>query len=358
EAVTQLQDKNFTVAPLNLANTENNAVPDDADVVVIAGLRQALFESEVIALRDYLEQGGSLFVMVDPQIETGLEVLMSQWGVVPEKTIVIDTSPGGQAVGLGPAVPLVTDYGDHPITEAFNQGRSFYQVARPLQIREVPNIEVSPLLFTSQESYAETVEEGSELTVDPDRPPEGPFSLGVALSRPAVVDVEDILPEPEAPNTSAGEETDAETSETEGETAETTAPETANSPAAATGDVAETETNSADEPPADNTPAEDTLTDDALSTDAPRDSRMVVIGNSTFATDGQFNRFLNGDVFLNSVSWLSQIDNPTLSIQPKEATNRRFNMAVRQEILLTLLALVVFPLAGLIGAGTLWARRR
>lgn len=358
EAVTQLQDKNFTVAPLNLANTENNAVPDDADVVVIAGLHQALFESEVIALRDYLEQGGSLFVMVDPQIETGLEVLMSQWGVVPEKTIVIDTSPGGQAVGLGPAVPLVTDYGDHPITEAFNQGRSFYQVARPLQIREVPNIEVSPLLFTSQESYAETVEEGSELTVDPDRPPEGPFSLGVALSRPAVVDVEDILPEPEAPNTSAGEETDAETSEAESETAETTAPETANSPAAATGDAAETETNSTDEPPADNTPAEDTLTDDALSTDAPRDSRMVVIGNSTFATDGQFNRFLNGDVFLNSISWLSQIDNPTLSIQPKEATNRRFNMAVRQEILLTLLALVVFPLAGLIGAGTLWARRR
>ena len=85
---------------------------------------------------------------------------------------------------------------------------------------------------------------------------------------------------------------------------------------------------------------------------------MVIIGNSTFATDGQFSRYLNGDVFLNSVSWLSKIDNPTLSIQPKEPTNRRLTMTVQKQILLMLLALVAFPLAGLVGAGTLWARRR
>ncbi len=312
EAVTQLQDKNFTVAPLNLAET--TTVPETADVVVIAGLRQELFENEVVALRDYLERGGSLFVMIDPQIKTGLEALMSQWGVVPGDAIVIDNSGGGQVVGLGPAVPLVTDYGDHPITEAFNEGRSFYQVARPLQIREVPNVEESPLLFTSRESYAETITEGDELTVDQDRPPEGPFALGVALSRPAaIVEVDDVSSNLEA----VEEEVDGEV-----------------------------------------TAATDAETTDTQEERSQRDSRMVVIGNSTFATDGQFNRYLNGDVFLNSVSWLSQIDNPTLSIQPKEQTNRRLNMTVQQQILLMLLALVVFPLAGLIGAGTLWARRR
>ncbi|MEL7226510.1 MAG: ABC transporter, partial [Cyanobacteria bacterium J06576_12] len=79
---------------------------------------------------------------------------------------------------------------------------------------------------------------------------------------------------------------------------------------------------------------------------------------SAYATDGQFGRFLNGDLFLNSVSWLSQIDSPTLSIRPKEVTNRRLPMTVREQILVFLLAVVVFPLAGLIGAGTLWARRR
>ena len=85
---------------------------------------------------------------------------------------------------------------------------------------------------------------------------------------------------------------------------------------------------------------------------------MVVIGNSSFATDGLFNQQLNGDVFLNSVSWLSKIDSPTLAIRPKAATNRRLNMTVQQQIWLMLLSLVVFPLLGLVGAGALWARRR
>jgi len=56
--------------------------------------------------------------------------------------------------------------------------------------------------------------------------------------------------------------------------------------------------------------------------------------------------------------WLSKLDDPVLSIRPKEVTNRRFEMTVGQQIFLTLLALVIFPLGGLIGAGTLWLVRR
>lgn len=294
EAATRLKEQNYTVTPLNLADT--GSVPTDADVLIIAGAQEELFENEIIAIRDYLEAGGSALILIDPQAKTGLEILMSQWGVVPENTLVIDPSSGGQLAGLGPAVPLVTDYGDHPITAAFENGRSFYPVARPLQIREVSEVSNEPLLFTNQNSHAQPITEG-ELSVDADKPPEGPFALGVALSRPAVVE--------------------------------------ATTPSDDVTDSVET-----DEPP------------------EPADSRMVIIGNSSFATDGFFNRQLNGDVFLNSVTWLSKVDNPVLSIQPKEVTNRRFNMSVQQQIWLMLLALVVFPLLGMVGAGTLWARRR
>ena len=372
EAVNQLRDKNFTVEPLNLADT--STVPDDADVVVIAGLRQKLFESEVIALRDYLEQGGSLFVMVDPQTETGLEVLMSQWGVVPEGTIVIDNSGGGQLVDLGPAVPLVTDYGDHPITAAFDEGRSFFQVARPLQIREVPDVEGAPLLFTSQESYAETITEGTELTVDPDRPPEGPFALGVALSRPSVeVENESAETSEEPAAEESVDAADSEAVDSEAADAEALDSEAVDSEAVDS-EAVEPDAEAVDEASVDEETEsldvevlgkaeeregaesiDETFTDEA---NVPRDSRMVVIGNSAYATDGQFGRFLNGDLFLNAVSWLRQIDSPTLSIRPKEVTNRRLPMTVREQILVFLLAVVVFPLAGLIGAGTLWARRR
>lgn len=313
EAANRLKDQNYTVAPLNLADTAT--VPPDADVLIIAGAQKELFENEIIAVRDYLESGGSVLILIDPQAKTGLEILMSQWGVVPENTIVIDTSGGGQLVGLGPAAPLVTIYGDHPITSAFENGRSFYPVARPLQIREVSNVQETPLLFTNQSSHAQPITEG-ELSVDAEKPPEGPFSLGVALTRPAIVDVSDGAKD------TASETATAEGTTTEGETPEAATEETGDKTA------------------------------------APKESRMVVIGNSSFATDGLFSQQLNGDVFLNSVTWLSKIDNPVLSIQPKEATNRRFNLSVQQQIWLTLLALVIFPLAGIVGAGTLWARRR
>lgn len=307
EAASRLRDANYTVEPLNLANT--GAVPADADVLIIAGPRQMLFEKEVAAVKDYLEADGSVFIMIDPQVKTGLEGLMSQWGVVPEDTLVIDTSGGGQLVGLGPAAPLVTDYGDHPITAAFEDGRSFFPEVRPLQIRAVSNIKETPLLFTDQRSYAEPITEG-ELSIDPDQAPEGPFAVGVALSRPGQENADSKLPnKPTSGQTNGAEEP-----------------------------------GSAEARPESDLPAEE--------------SRMVVIGNSSFAIDGLFDQQLNGDVFLNSVNWLSKLDNPTLSIRPKEPTNRRFNLTVTQQLLLMLLALVVFPLLGLIGAGTLWARRR
>ena len=84
----------------------------------------------------------------------------------------------------------------------------------------------------------------------------------------------------------------------------------------------------------------------------------MVIGNATFATDGLFDQQLNGDVFLNSVTWLSDLENTTLSIRPKEITNRRITMTVSRQIMVIVLALVVFPLVGLVGAGITWFRRR
>jgi ABC-type uncharacterized transport system involved in gliding motility auxiliary subunit len=84
----------------------------------------------------------------------------------------------------------------------------------------------------------------------------------------------------------------------------------------------------------------------------------VVIGNSTFATDGLFAQQLNGDVFLNAVNWLGQQDDATLSIRPKEVTNRRIAMTVQQQVGLGLFAVLVLPLVGFALAVVMWIRRR
>ncbi|MGK7887341.1 MAG: Gldg family protein [Crocosphaera sp.] len=95
--------------------------------------------------------------------------------------------------------------------------------------------------------------------------------------------------------------------------------------------------------------------------DAKKDkieSRLVVIGNSTFATNNLFNQQLNGDVFLNSVQWLSNQDEQPLSIRPKQVKDRRLNLSPLQATIVPILSLAVFPLLGLIAAGITWWRRR
>ena len=84
----------------------------------------------------------------------------------------------------------------------------------------------------------------------------------------------------------------------------------------------------------------------------------MVIGNATFATDGLFEQQLNGDVFLNAVSWLGRQDDSTFSIRPKEITNRRIVMTLQQQLAVGALALFILPLLGFLGALFMWLKRR
>jgi ABC-type uncharacterized transport system involved in gliding motility auxiliary subunit len=288
QAATALEEKGFRVEPLDLAQA--STVPEDANVVIVAGPGAEFFDNEVQALSSYLEGGGSLLLMIDPRTSPNLDSLLDNWGVSLDNRIVLDTSGSGQLVGLGPAAPLVTDYGDHPITRDFGTGRSFFPLVRPINLEAMAAVTAEPILRSNPQSRAEALSTDGELQFNQDAPPSGPYTLGVALSRPVG----------EAATPSDGED---------------------------------------GQPP------------------GPQ-ARLVVIGNATFATDGLFEQQLNGDVFLNAVSWLSQRDNSALSIRPRQVTNRRIVMTVQQQIGLGIFALLVLPLVGLIMALLLWLKRR
>jgi len=317
QAVSALKEKNFTAQPLNLA--DRSEVPKDASLVVIAGAKQALFEGEVQALRNYLSSGGSLLVMVDPETNPGLDSLLTAWGVKVDSQIAIDASGQGRSVGLGPATPLVTSYSNHPITKDFGNGFSFYPLARPVQVTPVDGVQETPLVRTSEQSWGESTPEKQPLQFDQqiDRP--GPLTLGVALSRKA-----------ESSAASPILETQPKTS-----------PEASPTPSP-TG-----------QPQASPSAVNKENTDKRTS-----ESRLVVYGNSSFATDGWFEQQLNSDVFLNSIGWLSKRDEQTLSIRPKEQKNRRLNLTPLQAGALGWTALVIIPLVGFTTAGMIWWRRR
>ena len=288
-AVQSLDEKNYKSEPLNLA--ERGQVPTDASVVVIARPKQALFEAEVNALRDYLRRGGSLLLMVDPNTNPGLDSLLQEWGVKLDNRLVINAS-SRQVQGFGPAAALVTEYGEHPITKDFANRFSFYPFARAIELIPTVGVDATPLLLTNDQSWAESDPENPELKLDPNTDLKGPLTLGIALSRK----LESGQPSPPSPSPSS---------------------------------------------------------------DKPKtESRLVVIGNSAFATDGLFGQQLNGDVFLNSVAWLSQRDDQTLSIRPKQANNRRINITPQQFIVLGWTAVAIVPLIGFIAGGVLWWKRR
>jgi len=378
QAAAALESDSFTVESLNLAQTA--VVPDDADAVVIAGPKQAFFPPEVEALETYLNGGGSVLLMVDPQAEPELNPLLEDWGVTLDERLIVDTSNTGQIVGLGPAAPLVTTYGLHPITADFDNGRSFYPLARPIQLAPIDGVEATPLLLSNPQSYAESLSETGELNVNTQQSPEGPFNIGVVLTKQAQLrETTEDLPEEATPEATEKKSEETASEETASEetpeavqdnVAETESSETETSDAeesdANIPDILEAEEPGVETSSADNVEAAEQREEESAelspldeSGDEPeKEARLVVIGNATFATDGLFDQQLNGDVFLNSVTWLSDLENTTLSIRPKEITNRRITMTVSRQIMVIVLALVVFPLVGLVGAGITWFRRR
>jgi len=352
QAVSALEAKNFTVEPLNLA--EQPAVPDDASLIVIAGPKRALFEPEVQALEDYLADGGSLLVMIDPDTNPGLDPLLSDWGVTLTNQIVIDASGQGRLVGLGPATPLVTQYGDHPITQDFGTGFSIYPLAQPVDTEPIEGIKETPLVITNPQSWAENTPEQQPLEFNEqegDRP--GPLVLGVALSRQ---DSSASPPsEPEAEDTPEASEEDTEEPETE-DTPEASEEDTEEPEAEDTPEASPTASPEEEESPeASPSPIQ---TDESQDKEDQAESRLIVYGNSNFATDSWFDQQLNPDIFVNSVSWLSKRDEQALSISPKEPEDRRINLTPVQSGILGWLALLIVPAFGFITAGMLWWLRR
>lgn len=358
QARSSLEEKSYSVEALDLANTKT--VPDDADVVVIAGPQQELFPPEVQALENFVNSGKGLLLLADPNTQPGLGNLLDEWGVALDERLILDTSGRGQAVGLGPAAPLITNYGDHPITQAFEEGRSFYPFSRPIETTEKDNVTVTPILMTDAQTQAEVIEQGSNINIDPNQQPQGPLTLGVALSRPAQPVAETDPPEdasaepaleaPEvtepAPSPSAIGDSENDGDRRSPSADEPTEPSPSPTPASSPSPETASEPDSTDASAAESNP------------DQSGEARLVVIGNSSFATDGLFNQQLNGDVFLNAVSWLSQQDDVTLSIRPKTVTNRRIVLPPQQQILLSVLSGLVLPLLGFGTAFGLWWRRR
>ncbi|MDJ0697757.1 Gldg family protein [Mastigocoleus sp. MO_188.B34] len=346
QAFQAVRDTIFVPEALNLV--ESKTVPENTNVVVIAGPKQELFESEVKALQEYIDNGGNLLLMIDPDTDPKLNTLLSEWGVKLDDRLAVDISIAPEYGG--PSAIYISEYGQHPITKDFGNGFSLYPLARPIEITQVDGIEVTELLKTKPypNSWAESDLQSEDLKFNEGRDRKGPLILGAALKKTLTSSTDTSSTDTSSTDTNSTATNSSEAKPTPKENPNTTEK---NSPQA--------KSNTTPSPSPNEVKTEDKSQEEKSQEEKPKESRLVVIGDSDFATNGLFGQQLNGDIFLNSVTWLSQVDDEqALSIRPKEQKNRRLNLTSTQSFIVSSTSVIVLPLLAFVTAGFLWWLRR
>ncbi len=182
QAVQVLQREFYEVRLINLA-TITDTLPADIDALVIAGPRTPFAPVEVERLFDYLNKGGRVLLMVDP--DPNLDVTpfndrLESWGVRLRNDLVIDP----QAAFLGDiATPVVSRYTYHTITKELAGIATFFPTIRSIdKLDAVPQDKRLVVLFTSSpQAWGEADLTVFNVQYDEGVDVRGPLSLAVAV---------------------------------------------------------------------------------------------------------------------------------------------------------------------------------
>lgn len=208
--VRLLRQKDFEVATLNL--TETGKVPDDCNLLVIAGPRVALGQREVEALTGWLKSGGDALVALEPVIDnrrgetafstTGLEQLLrDDYGVAPQDRIILAQVQTAQGIGIIDQTACDQHDMTHPAVAPLGKrgARIFFPaLARPLATTPATGAKTTELVMTGNFtrgmfSTGDPFRMQREQRPPPDQAP-GPFTLLVSSER--------VIGEGEAPKRS------------------------------------------------------------------------------------------------------------------------------------------------------------
>jgi ABC-type uncharacterized transport system involved in gliding motility auxiliary subunit len=284
----------FNVEEINLL--EKEAVPSDAEIVVIAGPRKDFINVEITSLEAYLRRGGKVLLMLEPDATKTIQPFVTKYGVAwKEKKAVFERNRLQQLADNNPLTPIVMSYDNsHEITREARQ-MSIFAVATPVEKAEkLPEgVAVSPLFSTSKVSLEASVE-GNKLAVNDKTDRKGPLTLALAITgkaEPAQVQAEE-------------KKSDA---------------------------------------PADPKKAVE--------------YRMVVVGDSDFVSNGLKGYGLNVDLFQNMLSWLAK-EEDLISIRPKPTDESSFDVTEQRMRIINLASIVVLPFTMFLSGILVWLSRR
>ena len=86
-------------------------------------------------------------------------------------------------------------------------------------------------------------------------------------------------------------------------------------------------------------------------------ARLIVFGDSDFATNVNFSTQGNGNLFINTIKWLARDEN-LISIKAKDPTDRPLTLTESGGRTIAIIVLVLFPGAVLFAGVLVWLKRR
>ncbi len=266
----------YDVGTLSLL--KETAVPDHTAILVVAGPRRPVIAEEQERIHTYVEKGGHLLLLIDPDTQADLNPLLKQWGLGVGPGALVDLQDRlaqGDLTSL-----LVRTFTEHEITQDLSAAVLF-PLARHITFDEQAGSawDYVPLARTSPNSWAETDLKGRVVNLNEKEDIKGPLPMAAALAPKA-------------------------------------APEEGK----------------------------------------PRPA-IVVIGNSTFATNAFVNFPGNSDFFLHTTGWLAEERN-MMAITPKDSALRPFTPNPLEERTLLYLQVVLLPAAMLFSGIMVWRKRR
>jgi hypothetical protein len=285
-------------------------------VLVIAGPRLELPEATLAAIDSFLVRGGAVLALLDPGTPAGLAEWCRRYGLVPEGDVLISRDRANEQFGV--SARTITAYGEehygrHPITRGLAGVVTLFPLAQSLTPvpPEVRGVDGFAFLMTGSQAWSErdpTEQFGGRLRFDPghDRPGPLPFGFALEIDRNAIGSV-------------------------------------------AAPDLRRPDAVRRHEPPESNRKASVFDTGHA--------ARLVMIGNSEFATNANLGLYGNRDLLLNIMGWLAR-EELLIDIRGRDLTSQPVVLRQDQKELLGWSCVVGWPLAVGVGSLVLVLRHR
>lgn len=193
-----LESQNYKASNLGPAEGLANAVPGDADLVILAAPDKPLVPEEVESLTNYLDQGGAMMVMADFGGDPMTDLLSHMGVSAGEKALTHAKAHMRQTRGPNDRILLATNrYGTHKSVRTLSKNGTTMSVILPATVK-IDSLETPPgKVNTMVRSFPDTWED-----LDNDRQKDtdeagGVFNIAVAITGPEPTDT----PEGEEPST-------------------------------------------------------------------------------------------------------------------------------------------------------------